>query len=86
MRIDGHPMCCADSGSEDKLFRLVRKCKREGTMLPMELKLVLALDVAKDSHTAVGGGDNSFLEGLFSICRMLGLRRVLYIFSVCGGV
>ena len=70
----GMPGCCADSGCEEKIYRTFRHAPDEEARICAEINLVLALDVTKACVTITGGSHNGYIEGLFSICRMLGLR------------
>ena len=42
-----------------------------------ELRMALVLGSVSKYHTGKRGSDNGYLEGLFSICRMLGLKLVM---------
>ena len=80
------PLCCADTGAEEKIYCYVLNYANEDDACAKELRLLMALGVANTVYTSVGGADNTAIEGLFSICRMLGLRlffahKYLYFFD-----
>ena len=70
--------CCSDSGCEQKIHFAFKKARGgENATTAIEISLVLALQATKERHTTKGGADNQHIEGLFSICRMMGLKHDL---------
>ena len=75
--ITGRPVCCDESalmGEINRHFRrlIVSECDTE----EFHRSLSVALYQASAMFCAKGGSETRHLEALFSIMRMLGLRRV----------
>lgn len=71
--IRGRPKCCADTGAEAKWHRIIREMHTEDERVDLETKLSLVLEIAKDFQSCKTGPRNSFVGGLFSISRTLGV-------------
>ena len=67
------PLCCADSGATCKIYRHFKPLAGGDSRFASELSLSNALELAMLECTRPGGGDNRYIEGLFSICRALAL-------------
>ena len=76
--IDGMPRCCSESGAEEKIYRILSKLPRDETRVAAELRIALVLGSVSIINTGKRGSDNGYLEGLFSICRMLGLKLGMF--------
>ena len=67
------PDCCGDTSTEWKIYRHFKSIHGDDSLRDSTVSLQIALEAALREHTSKGGADNTFLEGLFSICRALGL-------------
>ena len=73
--IDAHPHCCPDTIAEGKVYRYFRRnpgvCARSESIRT----LVECLIAGMWHRAGKNGADNTIVERLFSIIRMLGIRR-----------
>ena len=74
-KVQGPPPCCAETGCEWKIYRFFATQINAIEDSDLKDSLSHALFVASKVYTKKGGGDNTRLEGLFSLLRMLALKR-----------
>ena len=68
------PLRCSDTGAGERIYRYVLNYAHEADACDKEAMLMMASGVACAVYNSVGGADNTAIDGLFIICRMLGLR------------
>ena len=67
---------CCDTEVDGEVISFMNTITPHGAIILWRDSIAEALSVAGDNHMAKGGFHNGMLEGLFSICMMLGLRQV----------
>ena len=63
------PLFCADTGAKCKIYRHFKHLESDGKYHDSLRSAKSALNIATIEHTMKGGGDNGYIEGLFSIMR-----------------
>ena len=75
--ITGRPRFCSETGEEGGIYRCLPNMPDDERMVATERRMALVLGSVSKYRAGKRGGGNGYLEGLCSICRMLGLKLVM---------